>query len=299
MSAPRPAKHYSLLLMRDDGNVRRLRVSPLALRLLVTTLFIVPALAVLGIWAAATFWKGNTALVDANRDLTREIKEMRVELERLSNLEILLEREDPVRLHALVAPRKTPAPTASAPGESASPLSAHGDGATATPDATSSDAPAGDAPPGLTTDQPDDATAGTPSDASETAAVAPLFQDAPASAPKRDISPINNGQARVDDVQVQISPQGKIRVTFSLSNGDTSRQLAGHVVFVAIDGKGTGHDLAIPAEAADFRISRFKKIVASARLPQGLSSGDIALVAIEIRSGDTIVFRDAFPFRRN
>lgn len=284
--------------MRDDGNVRRLRVSPFALRLLLTTLFIVPALAVLGIWAAITFWTGNMNLVDANRDLTREVKEMRVELERLSNLEVLLEREDPVRLHALIAPRKAPRPSVPAQESAGTPPVAKG-----TPENAAAGAPTPEATPSggdAVAAQPDDeATVQSAASDVQAPATSPLFNDDTAPAPRRDVSPINNGQARIEDVQAQVSPQGKIRVTFSLSNADTSKQLAGHVVMVAIDGKGVGHDLSIPAEAADFRISRFKKIVASARLPQGLSSGDISLVAIEIRSGDTIVFRDAFPLRRN
>lgn len=284
--------------MRDDGNVRRLRVSPFALRLLLTTLFIVPAIAVLGVWAAITFWTGNMNLVDANRDLTREVKEMRVELERLSNLEVLLEREDPVRLHALIAPRKAPRPAAPAHDPAGTPPTAKG-----TPDDAATATPAPEATPSggdsVAAQSDDEATVQSAAGDVQAPETSPLFQDDAATLPRRDVSPINNGQARIDDVQAQVSPQGKIRVTFSLSNADTSKQLSGHVVMVAIDTKGAGHDLSIPAEAADFRISRFKKIVASARLPQGLSNSDISLVAIEIRSGDTIVFRDAFPLRRN
>lgn len=310
-------KNYSLLLMRDDGKVRRLRVSPLVLRVLVTCLFLLPVLTGLGIWAAMTFWQGNTALVDANRVLERQLKETQVELERLANLEALLEQEDPARLHALVAPRVTPRQQADNPEPQAVPGTAPApdsstvaDDEPAVPDTTlkaqgSSASPAategaGTSPVASIQGEPaaEAAPAAAPL-AAEVTTPRPLFSDGATAKPSRhDVSPVNNGQARVDDVQAQLSPAGKVRVTFSLSNADTSRQLAGHVAIVAIDAGGTGHTLELPPEAADFRITRFKKIVAAARLPQGVTSENISLVAVEIRNESRVIFREAYPFRR-
>ncbi|WMW67102.1 hypothetical protein [Nitratidesulfovibrio liaohensis] len=72
------------------------------MRLLTISLVLLPLLAAFGVWAGFSFWQANRALVSQNQSLDRELKEARVELERLSNLESLLRNSDPEELRALL-----------------------------------------------------------------------------------------------------------------------------------------------------------------------------------------------------
>lgn len=312
---------YSLLLMRDDGHVKRIRVSPLALRLLVAGLFLLPVLTGLGTWAAVSFWQGNTALVDSNRLLERELKEARVELERLSNLETLLRRSAPETLDRLVAPREMPRkaapPTAKAPDANAT---ARPDNGPVSRGATSADSPAnGLADNGQLANQEDAADEETAprADASigDIASSQPSSTSPPvlsvegvaattATPPSpdstgQDISPLNAGQARVDSVQVQLIAGGKARITFNLSNTDGGRLLSGNVNIYLMTPDKKRLELSLPPGTTEFRITRFKKIVTSARLPQGLQPQDVHRAIIEIDADDKgIIYRDAFPVQQ-
>lgn len=92
---------YSVLLMRDDSNVRRFRVSPFWLKLGVYALVCIVVLAAAGIVGGYTFWHKNQALSQSRKTLERRLVEMQVRLERLENVEKLMERTDPEELTAL------------------------------------------------------------------------------------------------------------------------------------------------------------------------------------------------------
>lgn len=93
---------YSVLLMRDDARVRRFRLSPLWLRLAVYSLILLAAAAAGGGYTGYTFWQQNSGLQAETASLQREIRELNMKLERLQNVEKILNSNDPEELQALL-----------------------------------------------------------------------------------------------------------------------------------------------------------------------------------------------------
>ncbi|MFV0348244.1 MAG: hypothetical protein ACK5JO_06615 [Halodesulfovibrio sp.] len=92
---------YSVLFMRDDTKVHRFRISPMWLKLLIWMQLILVVTASLGIYAGYTYWDQNAALQSERADLQRELRATQVQLERLENIEQILQSNDPEELQAL------------------------------------------------------------------------------------------------------------------------------------------------------------------------------------------------------
>ncbi len=95
------SEKYSVLFMRDDTRVRRFRISPLSLKLLMWLQAILILVASLGFYAGYTFWQKSHTLQDERISLQRELRETQVQLERLENMEEILQSNDPEELQAL------------------------------------------------------------------------------------------------------------------------------------------------------------------------------------------------------
>lgn len=92
---------YNVLMMRDNTPVKRYRLSPMWLKLAFWMLVLLVASAGCGGYFGYTFWTQNK---DLNTDLMstqRELREARIELERLQNIEKILKSNDPEELQAL------------------------------------------------------------------------------------------------------------------------------------------------------------------------------------------------------
>lgn len=272
---------YSLLLMRDDCRVRRLRVSPLALRLLTISLVLLPLLASFGVWAGFSFWQANRALVNQNQSLDRELKEARVELERLSNLESLLRNSDPEELRALLGSAALASPPAPAP---ASPSDANGagDGVVAGTGQTASQ-PFAEATDANGTD------ARVPDAASQ--AVAAAVADSPGEAREA----LSTGEARVDNVTVRHGSGKRLRISFDLINPDPKKQLTGQAVLSVQTTDGRILPLKVDPDTIRFQISRFKKMVTSAPLPEGVAPANVQTLVVELEAESRIIYREQFP----
>ncbi|UZP67176.1 hypothetical protein N1030_16500 [Desulfovibrio mangrovi] len=92
---------YSVLFMRDDTKVHRFRISPMWLKLLIWLQLILVITASLGFYAGYNYWKQNAALQSERIDLQRELRATQVQLERLENIEQILQSNDPEELQAL------------------------------------------------------------------------------------------------------------------------------------------------------------------------------------------------------
>ncbi|MDR3044669.1 MAG: hypothetical protein LBU75_10490 [Desulfovibrio sp.] len=270
---------YSLLLMRDDCRVRRLRVSPLALRLLTISLVLLPLLAAFGVWAGFSFWQANRALVNQNQSLDRELKEARVELERLSNLESLLRNSDPEELRALLGSAALASPPAPAP---AAPGDANGAGDGVVPGQVAGQASA-DA------SGTNGAGARVPDAASQ--AVAAAVADSPGEARE----PLSTGEARVDNVAVRHGSGKRLRINFDLTNPDPKKQLTGQAVLSVQAADGRILPLKVDPDTIRFQISRFKKMVTSAPLPEGLAPADVQTLVVELEAEGRIIYREQYP----
>lgn len=93
---------YSVLIMRDDSQVRRYRVSRFWLKAFIYTEVFMVVLALAGFFAGYRFWLESHELHVDNRNLQINLTEARVKLERLQNVEQILKSNDPEDLHALI-----------------------------------------------------------------------------------------------------------------------------------------------------------------------------------------------------
>ncbi|MFV0423866.1 hypothetical protein [Oleidesulfovibrio sp.] len=96
------SEKYSVLLMRDDSKVRRFRLSPVWLRLGIYSLILLATMAAGGGYAGYTFWQQNEVLKAEQNTLQRDVRELNMKLERLQNVDKILNSNDPEELQALL-----------------------------------------------------------------------------------------------------------------------------------------------------------------------------------------------------
>lgn len=94
---------YSVLFMRDDRDVTRYRVSPFWLRMFVFSQIFLLLCAAGGIYLGVRGFKVNVELKSENKDLEQRLVDAEVRLERLGNMEKILESYDPAELQSLLS----------------------------------------------------------------------------------------------------------------------------------------------------------------------------------------------------
>lgn len=94
---------YSVLLMRDDQQVRRYRIHPFWFRFFVYLFAGLLLLSVGGVYATLALWQGNRALHKELAELRTQVQERDIRLASLVNVEKILAVYDPVELEALHA----------------------------------------------------------------------------------------------------------------------------------------------------------------------------------------------------
>jgi hypothetical protein len=82
--------HYNLLLMRDDSAAHTFRVHSTVLKFFFFFLFLLMAGGAAGIAGGMHYWKKYRSLSAEHMAREREFSEMRLQLERLVNLETLI-----------------------------------------------------------------------------------------------------------------------------------------------------------------------------------------------------------------
>ena len=82
----------TLMVMRDNGEVRSVRMRRALLIFLMVLCILMPLVAGGGAWFSYTLWMQQGVLSEDNLRLTRESQEARAKAERLGNLEQLLQR---------------------------------------------------------------------------------------------------------------------------------------------------------------------------------------------------------------
>jgi len=92
---------YNVLMMRDNSPVKRFRMSPVWLKLGLYFLVLLLACAGTGGYFGLTFWRQNNNLQENLNGVQRELREARIELERLQNIDKILKSNDPEELQAL------------------------------------------------------------------------------------------------------------------------------------------------------------------------------------------------------
>ncbi len=98
---------YSVLFMRDDRDVTRYRVSPFWLKMFIFSQVTLLLFAVGGIYMGVRGLKVNVNLRDDNKNLEQRLVDAEVRLERLGNMEKILQSYDPAELQSLLSAATT------------------------------------------------------------------------------------------------------------------------------------------------------------------------------------------------
>lgn len=94
---------YSVLFMRDDRDVTRYRVSPFWLKMFIFTQVFLVLCAAGGIYMGVRGFKINNDLRAENKGLEQRLVDAEVRLERLGNMEKILQSYDPAELQSLLS----------------------------------------------------------------------------------------------------------------------------------------------------------------------------------------------------
>ena len=98
---------YSVLFMRDDRDVTRYRVSPFWLKMFIFIQVFLLLCAAGGIYAGVRGLKKNADLRSENKSLEQRLVDAEVRLERLGNMEKILQSYDPAELQSLLSAATT------------------------------------------------------------------------------------------------------------------------------------------------------------------------------------------------
>lgn len=93
---------YSVLFMRDDTDVKRYRLSPFWLRLFLFSQIFLLLCASGGMYMGLRGWWQNAELLAQKKKLEQRLVDAEVRLERLGNMEKILQSYDPKELQALL-----------------------------------------------------------------------------------------------------------------------------------------------------------------------------------------------------
>jgi len=214
-----PNTSYSVLFMRDDADVKTLRVSPRRLKLLLWISICLAMLVTIGLAVGMRSYVGYHILLKERRDLEVRLADSQVNLERLGNLEKIQKG-------------------ASAPAK---------EGKTKTAEPATGRA-------------------------------------------NRAFHKVDSGAMTVENFRAQMQG-GNVAVAFDLNNR-AQGAASGDIALLLLRNDGTLTELdAASASDLTYQISRFKRISASARAPQGVSRKEALGLRVEIKnsSGEVIL----------
>lgn len=251
---------FSIIFMNDDGSARRLRIGKGLFSFVIVLLFLLPALGGLGIWAGWEAWTDRIVWENEQRQLRTACDEARLQVERLSNMLAL----------AGVAPEDRPA--AAATSHAVAPAGA---AANATLSASN---------------VADNATLPATGIAANATIPSPAVEEV-ADPGMNEETNMDTGVVRVENVVARVQGKDKLRLSLDLYNAQPNAgPVGGRITFSLIDSHGKIHPL--PHDDTQYRITRFKKVVTTAELPEVGALNSALLVSVT--SDDTPVLRKIF-----
>lgn len=250
---------FSLILLHDDGRTIRIRMTRGMYRILIIGLVISPLLGLFGLWIGYEGWRSLRAWQGEKTTFQTRIDALRVQVERLSALEALI---DPKPAARVVGPARVASAAASQAG---------------VPDAAKPEPAKPDPPAALPVQE---AGNNAPRVAAE-------------NAPERSEA-VNTGVIRVENLRAALVDQQRIRAGADLYAANANgRQLGGRVLFSLLTADGRRYPLA--NEDAAFRISRFKKVATLSPLPLPAADLKNVSIVVEVLVGDELVYRNFCP----
>jgi hypothetical protein len=280
--------HYNVLLMRDDRESITFRIHCGLLRFCIGLFIALLLCGAGGIYGGLHFFTKYRELAGEQESRERENAGMRLQLERLVNLESLLKAGNGSPPQA----KYTEVGTPDLPARNTAPANPPGPAASvrgAVPPAAGPSPPAESSAPDNDGENPAEETRNVPA-------------DAPASAPAADgkdpfISDANS-PLRINEFSVRNAGSSRLRISYELSTtADAPRIVTGTARYAAVTGDGLQIELPLQdTESSRFAITRMKPMQNTVRLPVGLPVESVSTINILIEIADT-VYRGSYPVR--
>ena len=247
--------------MRDNGPRRSFRLRRSRFYALVVFFACMPVFCGLFAWQCWMLWEENTTLRASLQRFETDCQTAQATAERLQNFEELL-REEGVQGRELLLRRLA---------RSSAPERAETAGAEAA-------APAGSG------------TGGPGGAAAVAMGEGPGHEDFPV---------VDTGRVKVANVQARALRGNGLRIGLDLRNTETQKLLTGTVTATLVTAAGQNHQLVFePEDVGNFRISRFKRAVMVARVPEQYSLVN-ARVILEVTEQDSgVIYRNIFAVER-
>ena len=290
-------KYYNIIFMGDDGRARTYRLRRGVLRLLIYFPLLILLLSGGVIAGGVYFSKYHFNLMAEKSKQDREISEMRLQLERLTNLEKLLSARPGAATLAKYEEVGVP-PSADQPQEEAS-----------EPVAPVAEA---EVPAQVTADPDPDPE---PTDEMQEeppaqdrfislAELAPPVDSIPPAeaAPKLDFASMNSlsgdkSPLRLAGFSARPLGQQRVRIRYEItsSNRPGIKSISGLARHFAVFADGQKAELPLPDNGENrFSLTRLRPMEATARLPQGLDTKDIKKIDVVIITDEYGTFHDLF-----
>lgn len=260
--AGNPGK-LNVIWFQDEQPAKRLRLRPGWIRAVSYFLVLAVLGAAGGVFAAWQFWKRAQDAHAERREVEKRLSEALIKLERLQNIEKLLQTSDPTELTQLLAGLGLDLQPAKQP------------------QAKGKDAKEKDSKD---------------KDAKEKAAS--LDRDKSHAVDLSEImGKVDQGQAAVENFRARFDAKG-LHYSFDLSNLQP-QALSGNGLLFAISKDGTMTPVQTGKDDLGFSIQRFKQVQAQAPLPKGLDPGNLFGLRLVLNnaSGKTI-FSETYPLEK-
>ncbi|MDR2801415.1 MAG: hypothetical protein LBB52_09195 [Desulfovibrio sp.] len=295
--------HYNVLFMRDDKEARTFRVHSTFLHFcLYLFLFIVLGGGV-SIFLGVKFFDKYRNAVDSKTAMEREIADLRLQLERLANLETVLSASNgsaPKTSYTEVGGSTLPVRSQNASNVAALPSSP----STQPAQSLQPTAQSAQAAPGQSGPAEPAVSSASGEQTGKNAAVAGAEEEIPPPVePVADYPSLSSPDSplRIGDFNARGAGPQRLRISYDLSTaaGDSQRTIAGSVRYVCVLADGTRLDLSlVDTDGTRFSIARMKPMQGIARLPQETRVEEIAKIEVFIEITDGNTYRQIYPLRR-
>lgn len=282
--------HYNLLLMKDDGGARTFRVSGTVLSAFVIIFVVLLLAGTTGIIGGTHYWRKYRVLSEKHAAQDREVSEMRLQLERLVNLECLI-----VASNGTVPQAKNEELGVEAPANRAAGAAEGGPDADASEEATS---------PGGAPSQQEEALSGEGASEGqaqgEGAARAASAQGGGAAEQENAFLPLSGDESplRISRFSVRTNEQRRVRISYELSTtpSEEMRTIAGSARYIAVFADGTKFELPLQdSDGTSFAIARMKAMHSAVQLPEQYDTGAIENIEVIIEVTGGRVYQEIFP----
>ena len=253
---------YTVLVMRDDTQVRRMRFSPFWLKFFLWFLLILATIAAAGSWGSYYFWEKGRAQETRLAQLERQNADLGIKLERLQNMETLIGASESTPLDPVL----DTGPTAATPTE----------------DKTLGGMGPGDLP--VLVDVSGNATATGNATISEGPATA------------NATAPDGEEAVKLENINLRANSNKTLRLGVSFVN-TTGKSIRGYASLTLLTPSGEV-PATVPSDDLDFQMARMKRATTTFPLPEGVTMGDVEAVRINVFVDEVEIFTQDVPLEK-